>query len=592
MRRSTIAAALAMSLIAGLVAMGSASARAPKSYTPSPVEEHLVNTRHGNLYVEIVRPLDGNKDVKGPVVLTLSPYSALGRGDNRELVSKGYVVAFADVVGTGNSGGCYDYGGKREKETAYDLVEWLAKQKWSTGKVAMTGGSYNGTTAWAAAVEQPPHLTTIIPEAAIVRWYDYAYSGGIRYFLNNENPSDEGVDTPVAFDFGLAVPPPLDYEHQDWTERVQENLQPCDEVDHTTHGYDDTPDYDKFWVERDYLRDIPKIKIPVLIAANWGDWNVKQEESWLGFHAATNAEKRVLYMGTRWAGHGTPGGDYGAYKNAWLDHYLMGVDNGIENSPTYVSQTATYGGKTLDFYSSNNGFKTRDVELTAQQVARTTDSSYEWAIWPMKPMVGPDSADPTFPSTSINTETHMNHHSRANHDWYYFESPMLKKDVRIFGPIKVQLQLQTAREWVTVTPTILDVDPSCHQYVGTQHISKPECAQDVIYSVTRGWLDSRSRDSLAKQKPLEVNKPFTLKLNEKPVDYTFPKGHHIGLQIATEINEWSIPKPYACAQAGADAQACQVLKVIWTQGNTKIVLPVVNGPKDVNELFDFVHMNH
>ena len=55
---------------------------------------------------------------------------------------------------------------------------------------------------------KPPHLTTIIPEAAISRWYHYAYSGGIRYFLNNENPTDEGIDTPLGFDFGFAIRPP------------------------------------------------------------------------------------------------------------------------------------------------------------------------------------------------------------------------------------------------------------------------------------------------------------------------------------------------------------------------------------------------
>ncbi|MEA2447546.1 MAG: X-Pro dipeptidyl-peptidase, partial [Actinomycetota bacterium] len=148
------------------------------------------------------------------------------------------------------------------------------------------------------------------------------------------------------------------------------------------------------------------------------------------------------------------------------------------------------------------------------------------------------------------------------------------------------------REWVTLTPTILDVDPSCHQYVATQHISKPECTQDVIPSVTRGWLDSRYRDGLAKQKLLDPGKPFTMNVMEKPVDYTFPKGHHIGFQIATEINEWSLPKPYPCASAGADAQACVTVRILWEEANTKIVLPVVNGPKDATELFDFVHMNH
>ncbi len=44
----------------------------------------------------------------------------------------------------------------------YDSVEWCAGQPWSTGKVGTIGGSYNGKTQWLTAIEQPPHLTTMI----------------------------------------------------------------------------------------------------------------------------------------------------------------------------------------------------------------------------------------------------------------------------------------------------------------------------------------------------------------------------------------------------------------------------------------------
>jgi hypothetical protein len=39
-------------------------------------------------------------------------------------------------------------------------------------------------------------------------------------------------------------------------------MQPCEEITHTEHAYDDTPDYGKFWRERDYLKDARKIDIP------------------------------------------------------------------------------------------------------------------------------------------------------------------------------------------------------------------------------------------------------------------------------------------------------------------------------------------
>ena len=587
MRRHAIAAlGTAVALLGSLLSVSAPAAGAP-TYTPSAIEKYMINTRHGGIYAEVVRPLNGNKTVKAPAILTLSPYSALGRGDNRDLVPKGYVAVFADVVGTGNSGGCYDYGGKRERQSGYDIVEWIAKQKWSNGKVAMTGGSYNGTTAWAAAIEKPPHLTTIVPEAAIVRWYDYAYSGGIRYFLNNESPSDEGVDTPFAFDFGFAVPPPLYTEGQGWAEEFQSAMTPCDEVDHTQHGYDDTPDYDKFWVERDYLQKIDELTIPVLVAHNWGDWNVKQEEAWLGFNALKNAKQRVLYMGTRLAGHGTPGGDYEMFKQAWFDHYLKGIDNGVDKAPEYVSQSAHFPGTSLDFTSSNNAFGAKPVTLTAQVTASTSAGDVPAKLLPQAPQKGPDSAPVSFPSTNINTELHMNHHTSSNHDWYYFQSPPLKRDVRLFGSPKVTIRFQIDREWVTLTPTIVDIDPACHQPVANVgHVAQPECVPEALYSVTRGWLDTRYRNGLAKQALLEPNKPTSVTVVQKPTDYTFKKGHHIGLQIATEINEWSIPKPYGCASL-----ECVLFQIHWAEGDTKVTLPIVDAPRNPMDLFD-KHSGH
>ena len=54
--------------------------------------------------------------------------------------------------------------------------------------------------------------------------------------------------------------------------------------------------------------------------------------------AKYNSAKTSLYMGTRWSGHGTPGGDYDATVRAWFDHYLMGEDNGIEKLPDVTSR--------------------------------------------------------------------------------------------------------------------------------------------------------------------------------------------------------------------------------------------------------------
>ena len=102
------------------------------------------------------------------------------------------------MLGTRNSTGCWDYGGPQETQSGVDVVNALAQLPWSNGKVAMIGGSYDGTTAnMVAARATAPGLAAIVPQAAISRWYGYAYQDGVRYLGNSQHPTDEGFDTPL-----------------------------------------------------------------------------------------------------------------------------------------------------------------------------------------------------------------------------------------------------------------------------------------------------------------------------------------------------------------------------------------------------------
>ncbi len=113
-----------------------------------------------------------------PVVFTLTPYV----GDTyharaQYFARRGYVFALVDVRGRGNSEGTF-MPFENEARDGRDVVEWLASQPWSNGKVAMWGGSYAGFDQWATAKERPPHLATIVPAAAAAAAVDFP-------FLNN-----------------------------------------------------------------------------------------------------------------------------------------------------------------------------------------------------------------------------------------------------------------------------------------------------------------------------------------------------------------------------------------------------------------------
>ncbi len=55
---------------------------------------------------------------------------------------------------------------ENDANDAYDVIDWLSKQKWCDGRVGMFGGSYNGFTQWAATKKLHPALKTIVPYVA------------------------------------------------------------------------------------------------------------------------------------------------------------------------------------------------------------------------------------------------------------------------------------------------------------------------------------------------------------------------------------------------------------------------------------------
>jgi X-Pro dipeptidyl-peptidase len=285
-----------------------------------------------------------------PVILSMTPYHALygaldptpenlPAGDANIFVPQGYAYAQADVRGTYNSGGCWDYGGIKERRDGYDLVEWLGTRDWSNGKVAMTGASYDGTTANAAAIENPPHLATIVPISAISRWWGYAYQQGTRSTYSGESAdADPPSDTPTDFMFGYGFLPPPEPGSVTHAEQIAMRWQPCDRVEKLLAGYNPQPDYNAFWKERDYLRRASKVKVPVLVTHGQLDFNVKTWEGTSWFEALRTPKMMVL---GQWP-HDSPRGNLAGWDDLlgrWYARWLYGVRNGIEREPNVLVQT-------------------------------------------------------------------------------------------------------------------------------------------------------------------------------------------------------------------------------------------------------------
>lgn len=483
-------------------------------------EKYTVPTVGGaEIAVEVMRPAD-NPDA--PVILTYSPYNTLSEYTTPNLanddigqyyVPKGYARAVADVLGTRNSSGCWGYGGADEQQSGVDLVNFLAAQPWTNGKVAMIGGSYDGTAATMVAARgaDVPGLAAIVPIAGISRWYGYAYGDGVRYFLNSERPTDEGIDTPLAFDFGLTRTPPTDPSDPLYAEKLASRANPCEAADHTVKGYDPTPDYDAFWLERDYRKDAANIRAGALVAHGWQDYNVKQEEGVDLYRALTATPFKRLYMFQ--AGHSTPGAaNWQPLLDRFFDHTLLGVDNGVDSEPPVITE-----GRSAT--QSSTGFRTEAAWPPPGTEPRRLFLTPDGAL-ARRPAEGSASfRDLATSSEEVSTRT-----PSAETDWLFFRGAPLTEDIRLTGSARLELSLAVDRDHAHLTPLLVDVAPD-----GTTK------------TVSRGFLNLLYRDGLASAKRLPPGEPVSAIVTFKPQDQTFEAGHSIGLLVQGSNTVWAVP---------------------------------------------------
>jgi X-Pro dipeptidyl-peptidase len=544
-----------------------------------------------------------------PVILTYSPYNSLDDAADDGLpstdetgaryVPMGYARAVADVLGTRGSTGCWDYGGPLEQQSGVDVVKFLAGKTpdtegnaitWSNGNIGMTGTSYDGTTANMVAATGIPELKAIMPVAAISRWYGYAFHDGVRYFLNSQEPIDEGFDTPLLFDFGFArtVAP-------DDPAMVQHRIVECEggTLTHTEQGYDRTPDYTEFWQERDYRKDAANFRAAVLIVHGWQDYNVKQDESLSLFEAIPTDRKKTKKvvegvpfkkMILSQATHGGPPAAFDELYDRFWARTLKGEKNKVEREPQVMTLGRSSTGAAAD-YTPETSWPPSGTSDIALHLGRSFDTipgvpsaglvgstgEYGWlSTAPQKSGTGWAHANPG----TVSEEATL--HDPANREMarpggqvvrghgyvsLFQESPPLAQDTRIAGRAVLDAWVNPMTASQHLTPILVEVLPD-----GSLNL------------VERGFLNLDYRNGLAQAQPATGWQHA--RVSFLPQDYTFKAGNRIGVILQGSNTVWAVPgNPGMMSYAMGGAVPGQ------DQVGTSLILPLVNPPSDPAALF-------
>jgi putative CocE/NonD family hydrolase len=202
---------------------------------------------------------------KAPVILIRTPYDkSKQKGNAEKYAEAGYIVLIQDCRGTRESEGVLaPY--NNEGQDGFDTIEWITRQAWCSGRVGMMGGSYVGAVQWQAAVEYPPGLAAIAPQATWSSFYRNLYLGGavrlslISGWLAGNTPKPEGVQ-PADMNEALLRLPLSDVDEAiGW---------PMPWLDaYLTH-----PEPNGFWKRLDLTDELPNLKMPALHVVGYYDF--------------------------------------------------------------------------------------------------------------------------------------------------------------------------------------------------------------------------------------------------------------------------------------------------------------------------------
>jgi len=172
-----------VALMVGVVLSGAGAARAAGPQDVGPGYDvqmsRMIPLRDGaQLEAWIFEP--AHLESRAPAVFSLTQYSIDAMARGRYFTRRGYVYVQVYVRGRGRSGGTKSENlGLQVGRDGYDVVEWIAAQPWSDGRVVMYGGSFVGMTQWRTAAQVPPHLSAIAPYVPIYPGWDVPNTNGI-----------------------------------------------------------------------------------------------------------------------------------------------------------------------------------------------------------------------------------------------------------------------------------------------------------------------------------------------------------------------------------------------------------------------------
>lgn len=461
-------------------------------------------------------------------------------------VSQGYAYVHADVRGSGQSQGEFSFMGLDEQQDYLELIAWIIKQPWCTGRVGGIGQSYYAMAQWLMATYNPPGLACIVPYDGLVDQYRGSnYHGGIYCSYRSVWYTSLRADNQHRL-AGKHGRPPMKFD------LVGEII---------NHSLDDD-----FWRERSPYWRLDKIKCPVLSVGHWGKMGLHLRGNIVGYEEV-KAPKKLVVTGARNTFEAHKMFDQVDFHEKeclpFYDLHLKGKNNGfMETEPVKIFVRGTNvwraeeewppkRAKYVPYYlrkgpsgsltSLNDGALSAEKPSADEPTTSYTYPDWEWVNGVA--IIGPDGR--VDPVRRVLT----------------FTSAPLSADLEVTGPIVLKLFASSTAIDTQFIVKLTDQQPQ-------DDAARKTGSQPAYIPVSKGWLKASHREKDPKRttparpfythtnpQPLKPGEVYEFDIEVLPVSYVFKKGHRIRLELAngdSPATDGVFSHPYHPTQMGTD----------------------------------------
>ena len=484
---------------------------------------------------------------------------------NDYFLARGYAAVYAAGIGTMDSDGERTCGSKEETESTIAIIEWLAgnrraftnktdnieiKAWWCNGSVAMTGKSYLGTLATAAATTGVDGLKTIISEAAISSWYDYYRDGGLVIAPGGFPGEDADILAEECFS--------RQKQAGDYLKCKDQFNRDLAEI---TAGQDRTTgDYNSFWDARNYLKDVENIKCDVVMVHGLNDWNVKPRNVYNLYRELDKlpvVKKLFLHQGQHIYINNFQSIDFTDMMNLWLANKLYGVEN---HANDLLPDVCVQDNSCESTWHSFNGWHTESPEThqfrfeneqlvdhaTAPAVKSFNDQLEQdafdrykknWNQWRAELLSDEKNA--------LNTNRLIFKTEKLQHDIYLQGCPHIKLDVASStdkGMLSFMLVDFGMAKRLGEVPAALDLKALDAGYQWRpDDLKEFKLGKPTPWKmITKGHINLQNREHPWKTDELVPKTFYQFELDLQPMFYHLLKGHQLGLVIYSTDMEMTV----------------------------------------------------